>query len=514
MIKLPQQANSRIVVNTMILYSKLLITMFISLYSTRLVLNALGVIDYGIYGVVGSVVSSFAFLNAAMTSASQRFFASEIARKDSIQLKKIFDVTLIIFITISIFIFILAETVGLWFLYNILDIPAERMSAAFWVYQFAILSFIFTTIKIPYDSVIIARENMQIYAGISIFDAVLKLLMIFLLLHIDYDKLKLYAVFIFCSTVIVVVINKILCNRKYKESLFSFTFDKKLFKTIFTYSSWNLFGAITTVFNNQGINILLNVFFGPAINAARAIAYQIDNAIVMFSQNFYMALNPQIIKSYVSKELNRTFSLVFSGSKFAYYLLLMFSIPLILETKFILELWLGEEKLNSYMIVFTKLVLIFSLVNVLESPLTQVVRATGNLKLYQVCVGAFTLMIIPISYLLYKFGYPEHTAFVVMILIYFVTTFVRLGVLKKMVNFPVIDYITKVLLVILTVSIFSAILPGILFIIMQESILRFLIVSLSTILSVCCMVFFWGINKNEKQLVISFLKIKSKRIEK
>ncbi|MCL2074007.1 MAG: lipopolysaccharide biosynthesis protein [Marinilabiliaceae bacterium] len=508
MIKDSQQANKKILVNTMILYAKILITTGISLYSTRLVLMALGVVDYGIYGVVGSVVTSFAFLNAAMTSASQRFFAFELGRNNEEQLKKTFNVILIIFIALSIIVLILAETLGLWFFYNKLDIPAERMSAAFWVFQFAILTFIVTTLKIPYDSVIIARENMRIYAGITILDAVLKLIMILFLLFIDYDKLQLYAILIFCSTFIVVTINKMICNRKYKESLFSFAFDKKLFKTIFSYSGWNLFGALTWIFNNQGINILLNIFFGPAINAARAIAYQIDHAIVMFSQNFYMALNPQIIKSYSTKELNRTFSLVFSGSKIAFYLLLFFFIPLILETRFILELWLGVGSINEYMVIFTRLVLIFSLINVLEGPLTQIVRATGNLKFYQIIVGSFTLMIIPISYILYRLGYPEHTAFLVLSSIYFITTFVRLGVLKKMVNFPVNDYLLKVLLIILVVSITSVILPVAFFVLIHESIMRFFIVSISSFLSVFLVAYFWGINKSEKQLAISFLQSK------
>jgi len=512
MTKSLHQANSKIAFNTMILYVKILITTIISLYSTRLVLNALGVVDYGVLGVVGSVVTSFAFLNAVMTSASQRFFAFELGRNNIEQLKKTFNIILQIFVAISIIVLILAETVGLWF-FNKLCIPDERMSAAFWVFQFAILSFIVSTLKTPYDAVIIARENMKIFAGMNIFDAVLKLIMVFLLVYFDYDKLKLYAVLMFCSSLIVVIINKTICNKKYKESLFSFYFDKKLFKTIIGYSGWNLFGALTWMFNNQGVNILLNLFFGPVVNAARTIAYQVEHAIVMFSQNFYMALNPQIIKSYASKELNRTFSLVFTGSKFAFYLLLAFSIPLILETRFILELWLGGEKISEYMIIFTRLVLLFALVNVLEGPLTQVVRATGNLKLYQICVGTLTLMIIPVSYILFKFGYPEYTVFIVMISIYLIATFIRLGVLKKLVNFPIRDYVIKVLSVILMVSIFSVILPLSLYVLLQESIIRMLIVSISSLLSVCCIVYFLGINKNEKQMAISLLKIKLKRIK-
>jgi O-antigen/teichoic acid export membrane protein len=500
----PNSDNKRIAKNTMMLYFRMLLTMLVSLYTVRVVLKTLGIVDYGLYNVVGGLVSMFGFLSLTMISASQRFFAYELGRNNITQLKKTFSTIVLIYAIIAVIVFVLAETVGLWFVNAKMVIPADRMNAAMWVYHFSILSFIVTILNIPYSSIIISHENMQAYASISIAEVLVKLGIVYLLTLFAFDKLKLYAILIFLATCLSTLIYRLICNRKYEESHFIFTFDKPLFKTILSYSGWNLFGAISGVLNTQGINILLNLFFGPALNAARAIADQVNVAITSFSQNFYMAVNPQIIKSYAANDTRRMFSLVFASTKFAFFLFLLLSIPLYLEMDFVLSLWLSQ--VNEYMIVFTRLILIYSLINIIESPLTQAARATGRIRNYQILVGIVTLLTVPVSYLLFKLGYPPETTFIVLVVVYFVAFFIRLGVLKSLVDFPVRDYMHHVFFIIMGITILASIIPGFIYFYVPDGILRFFLIILSSTISMLSMVFLFGLNKNEKNLLFGYIK--------
>jgi len=495
--------NKRIAKNTLMLYLRMLLTMAVSLYTVRVVLNTLGVVDYGLYNVVGGIVTMFAFLSGTMASASQRFFAFELGTNNIIKLKRIFSTNLLIYFILAAIILILAETIGLWFLNEKMTIPEERMEAARWVYQFSILSFIVTILNIPYNSIIIARENMQIFAYVSILDALLKLGIVYLLAIFMVDKLKLYAILTFVVTLFVTSVYRYICKYKYEESRFVFIFDKTLFKTILSYSGWNLLGAAAGVANNQGINILLNIFFGPIINASRAIAYQVNSAITVFTSNFYTAVNPQIIKSYAINNKNRMFSLVFASSKFAFFMMLFLSLPIFIEMKFMLSLWLSQ--VNDHMILFTRLIIIFSLINVWESPLTQVSRATGKIMTYQITVGSFALITLPVSYFLFKQGYPNYSAFIVSIVIYFLATFIRLQVIRNLVQFPVKEYINRVMLTNIYISVLAAIFPTVIYYYFPYGVIRFLLTSFVSIFSVFCAVFFFGLNKNEKHMIIEYV---------
>jgi O-antigen/teichoic acid export membrane protein len=274
----------------------MILTMLVSLYTVRVVLNTLGVVDYGIYNVVGGVVAMFSFLSSTMASASQRFFAFELGRRDYDKLKQAFSLTLLIYIGIAILILVLSETVGLWFLNTQMTVPEERMNAANWVYQFSIFSFIMTILTVPYNSAIIAREHMKVYAYVSIIEVVLKLIIVYLLVFFSFDKLKLYAVLTFFVACLITFIYRTYCKRRFKECIYFFYWDANKFKEILSFAWWNMIGAMANIFKTQGINILLNVFFNPVINAARAIAFQVNSALTNFTNNFYMAVRPQITK--------------------------------------------------------------------------------------------------------------------------------------------------------------------------------------------------------------------------
>lgn len=497
------QHNKRIAKNTLMLYFRMILVMGVSLYTVRVVLNILGIVDYGIYNVVGGIVTLFSFLSNTMSSASQRFFSYELGRGNTIKLKETFSMTIQIYFLLGIIIVFLAETVGLWFLNTQMDIPSERMEAARWVYQFSIISFVITILVIPYNAMIISKENMNIFAYISIAEALLKLGVAFSLGLFHFDKLKMYAVLFFISTLIISFTYKAICQKKYKETHYSFIQDKQLFKQLISYSGWNLFGALSGVLNTQGINIVLNIFFGPVINAAMAIANQVGNTIRSFSLNFYTAVNPQIIKSYAVKDKNRLYDLVFYSSKFAYLLLLMLSLPIILETELILSVWLG--KVDQNMILFTRLILINILVNILESPLTQAARSTGDIKKYQIYVGVLTLLILPISYLFLKLGFPPQIAIYIMIGIFFITIFVRLGVLKSLLQFPIIQYLKEVLLKLFILSIIIMVIPIFIHFQLKTGYARLLLVLLSSISSVIIVTYFWGINTEQRFLFKSYI---------
>ncbi|GET33966.1 hypothetical protein PbJCM13498_28290 [Prolixibacter bellariivorans] len=496
--------NRRIAKNTFMLYIRMLLTMGVSLYTVRVVLDTLGIIDYGIYNVVGGVVTMFSFLSGTMASASQRFFAFEIGKNNMEQLKKTFSMTMNIYIVLGIVILILAETVGLWFLNHRMTIPPDRIVAAHWVYQFAVLSFLMTMFTIPYDASIIAHEKMNVYAWVSIIEVTLKLLIVYLLVLFPFDKLKLYAVLMFGVTTIVTFIYRTYCIKKFEECHLSFYWEKTLFKELFSYSGWNLFGALASIFSNQGVNIILNIFFGPVVNSARAIAYRINSTISQFVQNFMTATRPQIIKYYASGENVEMLNLVFLSSKISYYLLFILSMPVLLETNFIFNIWLKE--VPNYTILFTRLIIITALIDSLSFSLKTAAQATGKIKVYQATVGSVMLITLPLSYFLYKMNYPVETIFYLTIANSIICLFLRLEMLKRMIGLSVTQFVLKVVLPTLLVSCISYILP---FFLMREfeiGILRFVIIILSGFLTTAASIYILGLSKNERQPILQTIK--------
>ncbi|WP_372933969.1 lipopolysaccharide biosynthesis protein [Mariniphaga sediminis] len=502
----PSENNKRIAKNTLMLYFRMLLIMGVSLFTVRVVLDTLGTIDYGIYNVVGGIVLMFSFLSGTMAAASQRFFAFELGRDNMEQLKKIFAITMTIYAIIAIIIFALAETLGLWFLKHKMSIPPERMEATLWVYQFSILSFMMTLFTIPYNAAIIAHENMKIYAWVSIAEALLKLIVIYLLVVFSVDKLKLYAVLMFGVTVFITFIYRYYCSKKFEECRFSFYWEGSLFNEIIGFSGWNLFGSMAAVFKNQGINILLNIFFDPAINAARAIAYQVNSAIYQFVTNFSTAVNPQITKYYAGRQKNQMVRLVFQSSKFSYFLLFIFSIPILLETQFVLGLWLKE--LPEYVVLFTRLVIINALVDSLVGPLVTSALATGRIKKYQIIVGGTMLLNLPISYFFLKLNFPPQTTMYIAIIIAIVNLGLRLILLKKMIQFPTRSYIFDVIFKIIISSILAYIIPLILMYKMEGGLVRFIFVTIISIISTVVVIYCVGLSGGERKIVLDFAKNK------
>jgi O-antigen/teichoic acid export membrane protein len=503
---MPSENNKRIAKNTLMLYFRMLLIMAVNLYTVRIVLKTLGVVDYGIYNVVGGVVVMFSFLSGTMASASERFFAFELGRNDYIQLKRTFSLTVTTYVLLSIIILILAETLGLWFLNTQLVIPVQRMDAANWIYQFAVLSFITTIMTIPYQASIIAHENMNVYAYVSIIEAFLKLGIVYVLIYFSVDKLKLYGSLIFISTSIITFMYRTVCIKKYKECHFKFYWNKKLFSTLISYSGWNLFGSVAGILNNQGINILLNIFFGPVVNAARAIAYQVNTAVNQFVSNFFMAVRPQITKHYAADEKPEMMKLIFQSSKLSYFLLLLLSMPVLLETNFILTLWL--KRVPEYAVVFSRLVIISALIDSLSNSLVTAALATGKVKRYQMIVGGVLLLNLPISFLFLKFGFPPQTTLYLAIIFSIIGLFLRLWMLNNMIGISVFAFTKNVLVLVIAVSAIAYILPIYISYIQVEGLTRFIIVGFTGLLTSIVAIYFIGLTKNERNYILQIIKNK------
>lgn len=496
--------NKRIAKNTLMLYFRMLFILFISLFTSRVILSTLGVEDFGIYNVVGGIVTIFSFLNGSMSTATQRFLTFEIGTGNDEKLKKIFSSCLTIHGFIAIIIVLLSETVGLWFLLTKMNIPEGRMVAAMWVYQLSILSCVTIMMSVPYNAVIIAHEKMGAFAYISIFEASAKLLIVYLLLLSDYDKLIVYAILMFLIQLIIRFMYGVYCKRNFTETKYQFTFDKLLLKEMFGFAGWNMFGILAGIGVTQGVNIILNIFFGSAVNAARGVSIQVQNSITGFCSNFQMALSPQITKSYASKEYKQMKSLIFASAKYSFFLLFFLSLPVILETDMILGWWLKTVPKHSSN--FVRIMLCISMVNVMADSLLVASQATGRIKLYQILVGGTLLLVVPSAYIALKFGYAPESVFIVHLMFVIIAQFIRLYIVHNLINLSIREYIKEVVLKITFVVLLSIILPLIIHLNMGSTFLRFLVVGASSVLSVIISAYFLGLNSSEKEFIRKKLK--------
>ncbi len=422
--------NRRIVKNTLFLYFRILLTLGVTLYTSRVVLNNLGVEDFGIYNVVGGVVTMMAFLSGAMSSASQRFLAFELGKNNLEQLAKVFKMSLNIHWFIVLIVIFVAQTLGLWFVNTQLVIPPDRLVAANWVFQCALFSFCCTVLGVPYNAAIIAHEKMSAFAYISIVDVLLKLTVVFLLDAHDGDKLQLYALLLAVVSLLVLGCYYIYARWQFAVTRFSWYWNAELFKTLFSYTGWNLFGNVAAVATNQGINILLNLFFGATVNAARAIAFQVNSAITGFVSSLQMSINPQIVKSYANDNHEYMLQLVFSGARYCFFLLYFLSIPFLLQTELILKTWLGM--LPEHATEFCRLVIIDSLVISLSGTLMTAFQATGKIKKYQMVVGGVILCNLPLSYIFLNLGYNAQVTMWISILISLAALFARVFLMSNL----------------------------------------------------------------------------------
>ena len=386
--KVNRQRNL-VIKNTLVLYVRMFITMGVSLYTSRLVLNALGVVDFGIYNVVGGVVGMFGFLNVAMASSTQRFLNYELGKGNISQLNKVFNASVTIHIIIAIFILLLAETIGLWFLNNRLEIPDDKINAANWVFQFSVLSSMISLIQVPLLATIIAYERMKVYAYISIVEAILKLLMALILTWVLWEKLKTYAILMCSVAFIILSIYSIYCNRRISICKFYLVKDMTIYKELTGFTGWNIFGGIVNILNTQGQNILLNIFGGPIVNAARGIAVQVTHALYSFISSFQTSVNPQIVKSYASKDFIYFQDLIFVSSKISFFLFLLLVVPVFTEMEQILYLWLNV--VPEHTVVFCRYVLLTGLLTTFSSPIITAASSSGNIRKFQLIVNSVFL---------------------------------------------------------------------------------------------------------------------------
>lgn len=498
--------NKRIARNTLMLYFRMLFSMLVSLYTSRVVLQVLGVEDYGIYNVVGGVVAMMGVLNGTMAVASQRYLTFELGRDNKVRLKQVFSMCFTIFIILTFVIIILCETVGLWFLNTQMVIPEERMSAANWVYQFSILSCVVSLIITPYNATIIAHERMNVYAYVGILEVVLKLAVVYLLLIIPFDSLSTYGFLLFFSQIIVAIIYIAYCLRYFPESRYKFYWEKSLFIELVNYSGWNLFGSLSGLVKGQGLNILLNMFFNPSVNAARGIAYQINSVITQFFTNFYTAVRPQITKYYAQGNINEMTKLVFSSSRLSFYLIMLVSMPIIIETPYIVNLWLGQ--LPEYIVPFTRLIIAISAIDSMASPLMTVVHATGHIRLYQLSVGTVTILNIPISYVFLRLGYSPLSVFYISLLISIICLFMRLWIVRRLMEFPVKEYIVEVLGTSLLVCVVAIVIPLAVYMVLDENIYTVLFVCILCIVSGITTIYYIGLNHQERKLMMYMIRTK------
>lgn len=503
--------NKRIAKNTLLLYFRMLLIMLVTLFTSRVVLDKLGVTDYGIYNVVGGIVMMLGFLNSSMSNAVQRFLSFELGRNNKERVNRIFNVSLLAHGGISVLVFITMEIIGVWYLNTYMNIPTNRMEAANWVLQCSIFTTLFTIMQVPYNAIIISKEQMSVYAYISILEVGLKLLIVYLLAIVNVDKLQLYCILVMVVTISVMITYQLYCMRKYDEVKFCLIKDWNLLKQLVGFASWNMLGELAWIFTGQGVNIILNSFFGPAVNAARGLAEQVNGAVNRFVANFQTAVNPQLIKNYASDQLDEMKILLYRSTRFSYYLLLVLSLPLILKMDYVLHLWL--KIVPEYTTGFCQLVLACSLVSTLSNLLAQVARANGEIRNYQLAVSFLLFLNFPFSYLVLKTGASPLATMGVNIGIQTLLLFARLRLTGRMIQMTYMDYITNVLVKITLVTFISSVVPLIVCYLHDNSFPGFMVVSIVSFISTCTSIYYFGMNKNERIFINNLIRKSINRIK-
>ena len=502
--------NRRIAKNTMFLYFRMLLVMGVYLYTSRVVLRTLGFEDYGLYNVVGGIVTMFTFLNSSLGSATSRYITFELGRKDYLRLNKVFNTALAIHVAIALVIVLLAETVGLWFFYTKMVIPADRLDAAFWVYQISIVTCFFSLTQVPYNATIIAYEDMKIYATVGIVEVLLKLLVVYLLVLSPLDRLVFYALLLCLVQIGVMFFYRHYCNRRFPSCRLRRYRDKTLFREMFSYAGSDLIGNLSVLAQGQGLNILLNLFFGPAVNAARGIAYQVQGAITQFSNNFMTAVRPQIIKSYAEGKPDEMMTLVRQSSCFSFYLMWMISLPICLEANYILTLWLG--KFPDYTNSFLLLIIVLCLIQILKTPRSTVFHATGHIKRSNIIVGSILCAAFPLAYVALKAGGSPETVFWVANGTMLVSEIASILVLKRYIRFSVRDYLREVHGRCLLVAVTSFVVPYILYDRWsEESFVRLMVTILLSLLSVGLASFYLGMDVHMRRRLLQIVRNKMAR---
>ena len=501
--------NKRILKNTLFLYFRMIVVMAVNLYTVRVVLHQLGVVDYGIYNVVGGVVSMFSFINSTLTTSSQRYFSIELAKGDEVKLNQWFCLNITTFSIFILAFLIISETIGLWFVNTQMVIPEERLFAANVVYQLSICTFCIHFFSIPYHALIIAHEKMSAFAYISIVEVLLKLCIALLLAVILWDKLIVYGILMFlvsCGITGAYIVYNI---RHFRESKYHLYWNRKEMKDLLSFSGWHFFGTFSTVIRSQGINILLNMFFNPAINAARAIAFQIYHAVSQLSANFIVAVKPQIYKSYAKGNYDELFRLIIRSSTICSFLVSVLIFPILIDTNFVLGLWL--KNVPDYAVVFTQLVLINGLIDAVNGPLAAAALSTGKIRNYELLVATTIFLNLPLSYIALKLGAEPTATMIVSIVISILTTYARAYMVYKMVGLPLSRCTIMFLKLIFASSLTCVIMYFSVYNDSDMSLLKFILYTIFVVIMLSATYLIFVFDRNDVKYAYNFIKKKIRK---
>lgn len=495
------ESNKRIAKNTLILYVRMFLMMLVGLYTSRVNLAALGVDNFGVYNVVGGFVAMFSIISTSLSGAISRFITYELGRGGGDKLKTMFSTSVNIMAGLSLLIVIIAELLGPWFIETQLQIPPGREIAAQWVFQFSILNFVVGLISVPYNAAIVAHERMSAFAYISIFEALGKLAVALLIPHSPIDKLIFFAGLLCSISLIIRFIYGYYCKRHFAECTYTFTFDKSIFKQMGGFAGWNFFNSTAFIFNNQGVNMLLNMFFGVTVNAARGIAVSVDNIVNQFVGNFMTAINPQITKSYASGDLGNMHKLVCRGAKFSYYCMFLLALPIILGAEQILDLWLVD--VPKYTIQFVQLILVTSLCDCIGRTGYTACMATGRLKKYSLVITSVAILEFPLVWIAFSLGATPLYAYYIYVFVKIAALIARMYLMEEMVHLKVKMYAAHVFLPIILTTIVGMVVPVMLNLVMEPSLLRLLVVSVVSVLSVGISALYLGVTEGERQVILN-----------
>ena len=506
------EANKRIAKNTMLLYGRMGLMMIISFFTARITLEALGVVNYGINNIVGGLVSMFAVISNSLSSSVSRFITFGLGEGDKVKLNRIFITAVNIHIILAIIVVIAIETIGVWFLVNKMVIPPDRLTAAHWVLQCSTISFAIGLLSTPYNAAIIAHEKMGIYAYFSIFDAISRLAIVFSIKYYGGDKLILLAIISLFPTIIKQFYYQYYCRKSFSECHYKPLWDKILFKEMFSFAGWNFIGASSALLKDQGVNIAINLFHSPAVNAARGIAMQISSIIEQFTSNISIAVRPQITKEYAAKNYARMHNLMYIGTKAVYFLFMTISIPIFFEIETILCIWLGQ--VPQHTVLFTRLVLILCLSDIMSSTLIAAQWATGRIRNYQIVVGGTQMLNFPISYILLRLGFFPEVTLIVAIIISQLCLVERLFFTHRSVKLPSLKFTKEIYFNAIVVTITSAIIPAIFYFNIHNEIPRFFLVCISSVASSFAAIYVIGLKKDEKKLAIQYIQQLRNKLKK
>ena len=499
--------SKRLAKNTLLLYGRTLIMMLIGFYTSRVVLNALGIENYGINNVVGGFIALFSVVSGTLTATTSRYLTFEIGKAENSNPQKMFSIAMTIHIILAIILLILFESIGIYFLNNGLNIPSERMYAANWVFQFSVLSTLIGILNSPYIGVIIAHERMDAFAYFSLFDVVAKLLVVYILYVTPYDRLISFSFFYLCVSIFSCLIYNIYCRKKFSEARYTYVKDKKLYKEMFGFAGMNFIGAFASLLSMQGTNVLLNIFYGVTLNAAKGVATQVQGLTTKFVGDFTTAIKPQITKEYAAGNKEISMKLAFRGSKFSYFLTLILACPIIARTPYILEFWL--KIYPEYAIVFSRLTIVLTLLVLLSNTLVTVILATGNLTTTTWWIGGTRLLILPLAWLMLKITNIPYMVIVVQIVIEIASLFIRLIILNNLTKIDFLgNFIKMVITRIATVTLLSGIAVFALHFILPNNLLGLCILTLLSITVTSLAIFYVGLTLSERETVLNVIRKK------